>query len=86
MEGEKSYEDVVSLAYGIVEMHREIIHLRAEVDRLRRIESEHWKFLNETCAHNQKVSGAMLAAALGDKSIVKEFLNQELLPREVPLG
>lgn len=70
-----SYDKVVSFAYDVVDMHREIVCLRAEVERLRKIEREYSKFLNDTHNHNQRMAGAMLAAAIGDKTLVKSILN-----------
>lgn len=52
---ETDSDKVLSLAYGIVRMHEENLSLKSEVERLREVEADFNRFLNQTMENNQRL-------------------------------
>lgn len=57
--------DAVGFAYQIVNLHKENLRLRAEVERLREVERDYYALLDSSRAHNNTMMSHVLEAALG---------------------
>jgi hypothetical protein len=76
--------DVVDFAYQVIEMHKEIMFLRGEVEHLKGIEKIHRDSLANSDKHHKEFLGIILGAALdpdssinkGHAAMIKEELSE----------
>jgi hypothetical protein len=57
-------KDVVDFARQVVEMDRELRHLRAEVERLSKVEKQYNDLLDSSLNHSRVMAGNMLKMCL----------------------
>jgi hypothetical protein len=70
--------DLVSMAFEIVEMAREINELRAQVESLEWYRQEYFRVTEQTPENTQRMTGAIICAAMGNTEAAKEILNRWL--------
>jgi hypothetical protein len=68
--------DLVSMAFEIVEMAREINELRAQVESLEWYKQEYFRVTEQTLENTQRMTGALICAAMGNTDAAKEILNR----------
>ena len=68
--------DLVSMAFEIVEMAREIKELRAQVESLEWYKNEYFRMTSETLENTQRMTGAIICAAMGNTDAARDILNR----------
>lgn len=66
--------DLVSMAFEIVEMAREIERLRAQVESLEWYKQEYFKEAERSLENTQRLTSAIICAAMGNTDAAKEIL------------
>jgi hypothetical protein len=64
------------MAFEIVEMAREINELRAQVESLEWYRNEYFRVTEQTLENTQRMTGALICAAMGSPDMAKEILNR----------
>jgi hypothetical protein len=68
--------DLVSMAFEIVEMAREINELRAQVESLEWYKQEYFRVTEQTLENTQRMTGAPICAAMGNTDAARDILNR----------
>lgn len=68
--------DLVSTAFEIVEMAREINELRAQVESLEWYKNEYFKEAERNLENTQRMTGAIICAAMGNTDAARDILNR----------
>lgn len=68
--------DLVSMAFEIVEMAREINELRAQVESLEWYKNEYFKEAERNLENTQRMTGAIICAAMGNTDAARGILNR----------
>lgn len=67
--------DLVFMAFEIVKMDREINELRAQVESLEWYRQEYFRLTEQTLERTQRMTGALICAAMGNTDGAKKILN-----------
>lgn len=68
--------NVVEMAYQIIDMHEEILRLRADVEYYKPYQQMYMDELNNGIKSSQEMIGTMLVAALDPNSIINKGLQK----------
>lgn len=58
------FPEVINFAHDILDMHRELVQLRQEVERLKEYEQKYFDLLSESIIHSQDMMGNILMLTL----------------------
>ena len=72
MSDNKHYDSVVSAAYAIVDMDRELLVLRAENARLKLVEKEYREFVLSSIKNNDATSRNMVELAINGMGFTRD--------------
>lgn len=61
------YSQGLETAYTIIDMHREIICLREQVEELEEYKRKYFNLLDSSIKHNEEMMGNMVSAIIGKK-------------------
>lgn len=64
--------DIVDLAYQIIDMHKENISLRQELNHYEGLREDYLKSLKSSEKHTKEMTGIILSAVLDPKSVINK--------------
>ena len=70
--------DIVELAYQIIDMHKEILFLRQEVDHYKKLHEINCESLDRSHKHTMEMTGIILNAVIDPESVINKGIEAKI--------